>query len=50
MDKRPNVSRIDDIYIHAYYNHIPRFLTNVEGTVFICINVDLTAFIASFSA
>ena len=20
MDKRPNVSRVDDIYIHAYYN------------------------------
>ena len=21
MDKRPNVSRIDDIYIHAYYTY-----------------------------
>lgn len=21
MDKRPNVSRADDIYIHAYYTH-----------------------------
>ena len=48
MDKRPNVSRIDDIYIHAYYNHIPRFLTNVEETVFICINVDLTTFQIGF--
>ncbi|MGO3576761.1 MAG: hypothetical protein ACTIOB_00490 [Leuconostoc falkenbergense] len=21
MDKRPNVSRVDDIYIHAYYTY-----------------------------
>jgi len=27
MDKRPNVSRIDDIYIHAYYNHHDAVIT-----------------------
>ncbi len=27
MDKRPNVSRVDDIYIHAYYNHHDAVIT-----------------------